>query len=49
MTSGGRVMTVVATGSTVTEARERAYVNAERIDFRGKQLRTDIGVESLVS
>jgi phosphoribosylamine--glycine ligase len=43
VTSGGRVLTVVATGGTYTEARSRAYQGAARISFEGKQYRSDIG------
>jgi phosphoribosylamine--glycine ligase len=40
---GGRILTVVATGATVAEARARAYANVERIKFDGMQYRTDLG------
>jgi phosphoribosylamine---glycine ligase len=43
VTSGGRVATVVGRGVSLLEARQRAYQAAERIQFRGKQLRSDIG------
>jgi phosphoribosylamine--glycine ligase len=43
VTSGGRVLTVVATGGTYTEARGRAYLAAAPISFEGKQYRSDIG------
>ena len=39
---GGRVLSVVALGSTVEAARERAYEAVERIDLDGAQYRTDI-------
>jgi phosphoribosylamine--glycine ligase len=42
VTSGGRVLTVVATGDTVAEARQRAYDNVKRIRFEGAHYRTDI-------
>ncbi|MBL9037180.1 MAG: phosphoribosylamine--glycine ligase [Archangium sp.] len=41
--SGGRVLSVCASGATVGEARAQAYAAAERIHFQGKQLRRDIG------
>ena len=41
-TNGGRVLAVVAQGETRTEAREKAYLNAEKISFAGRQRRTDI-------
>ncbi len=42
ITSGGRVLTVTATGRTVAEARARAYDNATRITFADMQYRKDI-------
>lgn len=41
-TNGGRVLAVVAQGATRVEAREKAYLNAEKITFDGRQRRTDI-------
>src|SRR5690606_26418057 len=43
VTSGGRVLTVTATGGTYREARARAYTAAALISFEGKQHRSDIG------
>lgn len=43
VTTGGRVLTVVATGATLDEARERVYRAAEVVQFEGRQFRTDIG------
>lgn len=45
LTDGGRVLTVVAHGSTLSEARERAYRNVSRIRFEGMQYRTDLGAD----
>jgi phosphoribosylamine--glycine ligase len=42
VTNGGRVLTVVATGETVAEARAKAYANVERIHFEGAQYRRDV-------
>jgi len=42
MTSGGRVLTVVATGKDLNEAREKVYNNINRIRFEGCQYRRDI-------
>ena len=42
VTSGGRVLCVVAKASTLGEARERAYDNVGRIHFDGAHYRTDI-------
>lgn len=43
VTSGGRVLNVVAMGDSFEEARERAYEAVDLINFEGKQYRTDIG------
>ena len=43
VTAGGRVLAVSATGSTVEEAQQRSLGYARRIEFDGKQLRSDIG------
>jgi len=42
LTNGGRVLTVVATGSTIAEAREKVYSNLPRIHFEGCHYRKDI-------
>ncbi|MFQ5934572.1 MAG: phosphoribosylamine--glycine ligase, partial [Dehalococcoidia bacterium] len=42
VTSGGRVLSVVARGSTLAEARDSAYRNAQRIHFQDRHYRTDI-------
>jgi phosphoribosylamine--glycine ligase len=42
ITSGGRVLTVVAAGLTLAEARDRAYDNASRVSFEGSFFRRDI-------
>lgn len=43
LTAGGRVLNVTALGESLTEARARAYRGADMIQFRGRQLRRDIG------
>lgn len=43
VTSGGRVLTLVARGATMAEAREHVYENVGRIRFEGARWRTDIG------
>jgi len=43
LTSGGRVLSIVATGVHVAEAREKAYRNVERVTFEGMHYRRDIG------
>jgi hypothetical protein len=40
--TGGRLVTVVALGETVPQARETAYRNVERIQVAGAQFRRDI-------
>jgi phosphoribosylamine--glycine ligase len=42
VTAGGRVLHVVAQGDTPAHARDRAYVAAERITWRGRFYRSDI-------
>jgi len=42
VTAGGRVLNVTGFGATPGEARDHAYAAAERIQFDGKQMRTDI-------
>lgn len=42
LTSGGRVLNVVGLGSTLAEARQRAYSAVEQIHFDGMQYRRDI-------
>ncbi len=46
VTAGGRVLTVAATGSTLADAREKAYRNAERVRFQGAHYRRDIGKQA---
>jgi phosphoribosylamine--glycine ligase len=41
--SGGRVVNVVAHGADLETARNKAYAACEKIQFRGRQYRTDIG------
>jgi len=44
LTSGGRVLTVVAKGKTLAEARARVYENISRIHFEGCHYRKDIAL-----
>ena len=44
VTNGGRVLTVVATGKTVAEARKKVYANITRISFEGAHYRKDIAL-----
>jgi phosphoribosylamine--glycine ligase len=43
-TTGGRVLTLVARGKTLGEARSLAYDNIKRIRFNGMRYRKDIGL-----
>ena len=43
VTTGGRVLGVTGVASTFEEAQSRSRAAAERIEFRGKQFRSDIG------
>ena len=42
VTNGGRILNVTAVGTTVAEARERAYAATEKIRFEGMRFRRDI-------
>ncbi|HNX09928.1 MAG TPA: phosphoribosylamine--glycine ligase [Methanothrix sp.] len=42
-TTGGRVLTLVARGQSLAEARVKAYDNIKRIRFNGMRYRKDIG------
>ncbi len=48
VTNGGRVLTVMARGKTLAEARMRAYDNAARIHFADMFYRKDIASEAAV-
>lgn len=45
VTDGGRILTVVATGKDLSEAREKVYANVPRIHFEGCHYRLDIAKE----
>lgn len=47
VTAGGRVLTVVATGATMAEARAKAYRNVERVRFEGCHYRRDIALREV--
>ena len=47
VTSGGRVLTVVATAPSFEIAIARAYEAASKIHFDGMQFRRDIGQKAL--
>ena len=44
LTNGGRVLTVVAMGKTIAQAREKVYDNISRISFEGCHYRKDIAL-----
>ncbi|MFF1731648.1 phosphoribosylamine--glycine ligase [Streptomyces sp. NPDC058247] len=46
VSAGGRVLSVTATGSDLTQARERAYAAVSRIGLDGAQHRTDIAAKA---
>ncbi len=46
VTAGGRVLGVSAVGSTIAEARARAYAAVDRIGWEGMQYRTDIAADA---
>jgi phosphoribosylamine--glycine ligase len=45
VTSGGRILSVTATGPTVAGARDLAYEAASEIRFDGARFRTDIAAD----
>ncbi|WP_327355024.1 phosphoribosylamine--glycine ligase [Streptomyces sp. NBC_01304] len=46
VSAGGRVLSVTATGTDLTQARERAYAAVARIRLDGSQHRTDIAAKA---
>ena len=46
VTNGGRLLGVTATGTTLSEARRRAYAAADAIRIRGARRREDIALEA---
>jgi phosphoribosylamine--glycine ligase len=47
VSAGGRVLDVTGLGSSIAEARERAYEAIERIDFPRAQYRRDIALRAV--
>ena len=45
VTNGGRVLSVVSSGKTMKEALKKSYKNIDKIDFKGKVFRKDIGFD----
>jgi phosphoribosylamine---glycine ligase len=46
--TGGRVIIVIGFGSTIEEARNRAYKLSKYINFNGKKIRNDIAYQALI-
>jgi phosphoribosylamine--glycine ligase len=42
VTNGGRILSVTATGTTLADARDRAYAAVDLVSFEGAQFRRDI-------
>jgi len=47
VSAGGRVLNVVGTGDSVSEAREQAYAAIDQIDFPGAHFRHDIAAKAV--
>lgn len=47
VTAGGRVLAITGVGSTMIEARERAYAAAALVTFEGRVMRTDIALAAV--
>jgi phosphoribosylamine---glycine ligase len=47
VTNGGRVLTLVALGDSMAQARDRAYANVDRITFQGMTCRRDLALREL--
>ena len=47
VTAGGRVLAIVATGSTLDEARSSAHAEAAKVSFDGCQRRSDIAYRNM--
>ena len=46
VSSGGRVLSVVATGATLAQARERVYTAVDVVELAGSHHRTDIALKA---
>jgi phosphoribosylamine---glycine ligase len=47
VTNGGRVVAVTSLGDTIQDALDKSYDSIDRIRFKGRKYRTDIGFEFL--
>jgi len=43
LTNGGRLITVTSFGSSISDATEKSFANIEKINYKGKYFRNDIG------
>jgi len=48
-TAGGRVLTLVALGDTLADARDRVYRSAQRVSFEGMSYRRDIAQREITA
>jgi len=48
VTSGGRVLCVTATGSSVKEAQDKAYQAVDKISFKNMYCRKDIAYRAII-
>ena len=44
LTNGGRVLTIMASGESIENAREKAYLGVNKVTFSGAHYRTDIAL-----
>ena len=47
LTNGGRVIAITSFGDTLEEALDNTYQNADKISYKGKYFRKDIGKDLL--
>jgi len=47
VTNGGRVLGITALGANLPEARDKAYELSDKVDYKSKYLRRDIGAKEL--
>ena len=47
VTNGGRVLAITALGDNIEKALEKAYATAEKVEYKGKYYRKDIGQDLL--
>ena len=47
LSSGGRVLSITAVGSSIDEARKKAYLAIEKLNWKHGFYRTDIGIKNL--